>query len=804
MSDELSCGLFLHPGEPGRQAKPREVPLEGVRIDARLAGLATEVTVAQRYRNRETVPVEAVYVFPLEEGAAVCGFAARIGDQIVRGRVEERERAFEIYDDAMSGGHGAFLLDQERPNVFTASVGNLRPGETVEIEITYVALARGEGDAVRFQIPTTVSPRYVSPDRAPEVGEPDAERVNPERWLAVPYGLELRVEVEAASEIRAVESPSHPLRTTIDGRAATVELSRSEVALDRDFVLRVETAEPHRPAALAGREDDGTRVCQVTFYPDLDGEEAAAGSEVLFLLDCSASMAGDSIDQARRALALSIRALEEGDSFNVVRFGSTWRSLWKKPRAFGEETLEEASRWIGGARADLGGTEIRPPLKKLLTLKGDPERRRQILLLTDGEVADEGDIVRLGSEHAASSRIFTFGIGAGASEYLVRELARVSRGAAEFVFPGERIEPKVLRMFGRVRAPALSDVGLDWGGLEVEQAPASVPPVFAGDALTVFARVRSGTANHVTLHAGGESWRLDLDLEGAAAGGPIPTLWAREAIRDLERGIEPRRGSRQQRPEAEERRRRRLLELGRRYGLISSAASYVAVAERTEEERAEGVAELRKVPVALTIGWGGYGRLLPGSGPAGRRPLKRIGPASRIPGTGLPVTVAAMQTGVHMAAAAPAVGRAAGEIGGRMSDAVGGFLKRLGARQPAAAGFSAAVDLPPGPPGSAAEPATDDRVWGLLMTQKADGSFRLSPVLEEWLGSAYAAAERAAGDDGEAVVATAVAVALLERDEASRADEWRPAVKKARKWLARQGSSFDPDTVLGERAVRVY
>ena len=113
------CGLFASDRRP--------VPLEGVRIDARLEGLASEVTVAQRYRNREAVAVEAVYVFPLEEGAAVCSFEARIGDKIVRGRVEEREKAFEIYDDAMADGHGAFLLDQERPNVFTASVGNLRP-----------------------------------------------------------------------------------------------------------------------------------------------------------------------------------------------------------------------------------------------------------------------------------------------------------------------------------------------------------------------------------------------------------------------------------------------------------------------------------------------------------------------------------------------------------------------------------------------------------------------------------------------------------------------------------------------------
>ena len=148
------------------------IPLQGIRLEACLTGLGSEVTVTQRYTNLEAVDVEAVYVFPLEEGAAVCGFTARVGDRLICGRVEEREKAFEVYDDAMAAGHGAFLLDQERPNIFTVSVGNLRPQQTIEIAITYVTLLTFEGAAVRLLIPTTVSPRYV-PAGPPEVGQPD-------------------------------------------------------------------------------------------------------------------------------------------------------------------------------------------------------------------------------------------------------------------------------------------------------------------------------------------------------------------------------------------------------------------------------------------------------------------------------------------------------------------------------------------------------------------------------------------------------------------------------------------------------
>ena len=101
------------------------VPLTGVRIDVVARGTASAVTVAQRYVNREKTPVEAVSSFPLEEQAAVCGFEALIGEKRVVGEVVEREKAFEAYDQAMADGHGAYLLDEDRPNLFTASIGNL-------------------------------------------------------------------------------------------------------------------------------------------------------------------------------------------------------------------------------------------------------------------------------------------------------------------------------------------------------------------------------------------------------------------------------------------------------------------------------------------------------------------------------------------------------------------------------------------------------------------------------------------------------------------------------------------------------
>lgn len=769
----------------GLVSNGQQIPLQGVRIDAKVSGLSSQVTVTQRYHNQTSNDLEAVYVFPLEEAAAVSGFRARVGDKTIVGRVEEREKAFESYDDAMAGGHGAFLLEQERPNVFTASVGNLKAGSTVEVCITYVALLNNEGPAVRFALPTTVAPRYV-PAGPPEVGQPDGDRVNPEAWHDVPYGLTLSVEVSGEAGISSIESPSHTVRTEMREDDVRVTLATREDTLDRDFVLLISPREAHKPTARVAREADGTRVAMVSFIPDADKLPVGGGAEIQFVLDCSGSMQGTSIDEARRALELCVRAMSEGDTFNIIRFGSSYQSLWDAPQPYDQEHLDEAVGYIRRSGADLGGTEILTPLQYVLGMPANPERPRQVLLLTDGEVSNEAAVIALCREKAATARVFAFGIGHGASEHLVRGVARASRGAAEFIYPGERVEAKVLRMFGRVRTPALTNAALSWGDLRVDQAPKTLPPVFAGDPLTVFARISGGAGDEVTLTAADGSWSIPIDLETAEAGGPIPTLWARQRIRELEAGRGGPRGSNQSRAgRREDRQVDEIVDLAIRYSLMSQHTSFVAVEERADADRTDEQAQLVRIPVALTKGWGGH-----------RRPGVLGGPSKTMAGRTMAVNPNQLPSpspagGIRYfapPAAQSPVPRAMRKGRGGVRDAVGGLFRKKA---------SPASDTGAFPPAAtAASPGVPDRLYDLLLKQQADGSFRLSPALAAWLGDRAAGVSAAAKLHGEALVATAVAVALLEAEMADRKAEWKMAADKAKRWLAKRADSFDPSSLL--------
>ncbi|HEX7581056.1 MAG TPA: VWA domain-containing protein, partial [Thermoanaerobaculia bacterium] len=460
-------------------------------------------------------------------------------------------------------------------------------------------------------LPTTVSPRYAPEADRKRVGQSPAEALNPPVAFQVPYSLDLTVTLEMPSAIRGVESPTHPLSFELDGPRGTVRLGERIAALDRDFVLKVRLEKPHAARAWVERDPRGT-VALLAFLPRLsDSASKRRPCEAIFVVDRSGSMGGTSIEEARNALQLCLRSLDTGSRFNVVGFGSTFQTLFPESRPYDDASLAEATRYVAAMDADLGGTEILPALEAVLSAPAVAELPRQVFLLTDGEVTTTDEVISLAASHAPRARIFTFGIGAGASAHLVRGIARAGRGEAELIAPGERIEAKVVRQLSKALSPALTDVAVDWGGLEAIQAPYVVPPVFIGGRVLVYGFVKGDRPATVTLSAQGPdgpiSESLVVDPTGGAEGDLIATLAARALIRDLEEGVSPLHVRRFQQDRGQtgrtERVKEEIVRLGTTYSLASRETSFVAVEHRKSPLGEEAV--LRRVPVALTRGWGG-------------------------------------------------------------------------------------------------------------------------------------------------------------------------------------------------------
>jgi Ca-activated chloride channel family protein len=770
------------PRQPaGLLAAGAPVPLEGVAVEATVTGVCARVTIAQRYRNREPQPIEAVYVFPLDEGAAVCGFEAVSAGVHYVGEVMPRDEAFRIYDDALMAGHSAYLLDEERPDVFTASIGNVPPGGEVLIQLTYVTELPLDGEAVRFTLPTTVSPRYAPAEDRAGVGRSQDDALNPPRAWTVPYGLELRVSFEMPGAITRLESPSHPLSIALDGTRATVTLGQARAALDRDVVVLVEAAGLTTPHAILERDSAGRHTAALVFRPVFDVEQAP--SEVIFVVDRSGSMGGTSIAEVRNTLQLCLRSLLPGSRFDVVGFGTTFTSVFGGCVAYDEATLARAAEHVAALEADLGGTEILPALRAVLE-RPRSELPRQVVLLTDGEVTNTDEVIALVGRHAAHTRVFTVGIGHGASTHLIRGVARAGHGTAEFIAPGERAEAKVLRHFARVLAPAITDVTVEWGGLDVRMAPTQPPAVFAGDRVVIYGWPTEMRAAMATLSGrstrGRVSFEVGLDPERAMAGTTLAALAARARIRELEDspGWVEARGSRQ----ADRRGSQvtdEIVQLALAHGLASRETSFVAVERR--ETPVEGELALRRIPVALTSGWGGLDQAMP----PGPHAMMRAMPAASLLGG----VVDSAIDGVWPMARGPRV------AGSRRTSAASSGLARASKRvrdvADAMLGRAGGADAERSRDGGAERPL--DRVVPL---QRADGSWELTEAFAAAIGMELAQLHAALPDAGGAgdvqrAWATALALAWLARHAADARDEWRLLARKAQQWLTAAGGGAD-------------
>lgn len=585
-----------------------KVALQGVRIRAHVAGFAQKTTIEQTFANLEKKPIEAIYNFPLPANAAVCAFEIITDDRILTGKIDEAETAAENYQAAIEEGHGAFMATQVRPDVFTVNVGNLKPEQQVTVSITYVAKLERHEKSMRMAIPTTIAPRYVTASGMNPVDAMiDGDAMNPMRAWVVPYGFELQLEIDLGRDLGNVHSPTHAIHsTTSSSHSRTITLATGLAEMNRDVVIVMDLMEEQAPTAQRTVAPDGATFLAVTFVPEFDETvtQDSPPMETIFVLDCSGSMQGDSIRQARRALELCLRSLSAQDTFNICRFGSTFEMFAREPVSYTQETLRQAIAYVR-AEANLGGTKLMAPLITLLAGKPSRGACRQIVLLTDGQVSNEPAVLKLAKDRAAFNRIFSFGIGNACSRSLVEGLARATRGATEFVGEGEAIEPKVLRTFGRISSPAIRDVTVDFGHATAELAT-DIPPVFDGEVMSVFVRLSGKVPELITLKGnsaqGPVRWTVNIPHDACADNGVIASMWAREKIGELEDQLlrEPLfTGDSQVNPLVTH-----LVALSKEFNLLTSRTAFIAIEHRSIAERTQGLPAQRRMPIAMPRGWG--------------------------------------------------------------------------------------------------------------------------------------------------------------------------------------------------------
>ncbi|HVX10152.1 MAG TPA: VIT domain-containing protein [Pirellulales bacterium] len=548
-----------------------ECPLKHTHVSADISGFIARVNVKQTFHNPLKEKIEAVYVFPLPHKSAVDAMTMTLRDRKIVGVIKRRGDARKIYEQALLAGQTAALLEQERPNIFTQSVGNIAPGQEVVIEISYVDVLEYDVGTYEFRFPMVVGPRYnpgsatsspapLPPElqgktsgNVPDTSRvPDAARINPP--VLKPgnrngHDISLAVQLDAGVPVQDLAVANHKADVKrADDQKAKVVLSSEDQLPNKDFVLRYKVSGKKPEVALLTHTDakasdaarSGSGYFMLMIQPREDERlTKSPPREMVFLVDVSGSMSGQPTAKVVEAMQNMLKLCRPVDTVQVITFASAAQKLFPQPVPVNAANIGRALNFTQGLQG-AGGTEMLKGVKLAIDEPLDKERMRIVVMLTDGYIGNEAEIIEhVGKECGDRIRFWCLGIGSSPNMFLIDGVARQGGGMGRTLGLGDDTASLTQEIMTRIQRAQLAKVHIDYGALRVSQTfPARLPELWSGSPVVVYGRYAASGDTVLTVNGEVEgkptSWQVAVKApHEEPAHDVLAKVWARQKIEDL-------------------------------------------------------------------------------------------------------------------------------------------------------------------------------------------------------------------------------------------------------------------------------
>ncbi|MGH9834975.1 MAG: VIT and vWA domain-containing protein, partial [Blastocatellia bacterium] len=580
---------------PPPEIPQRPLKVKSIRFSTKITDQVAVTRVEQVFENDTPYLLEGVYFFPLPDNVSITEFAMWDGDKRLVGEARSRDEARRIYNEIVRSRRDPALLEYAGKNLFQASVFPIQPHSDKKIELTYSQVLRNENGTVAYRYPLGTGWQangfWVPPPRPIPLPMPrrEIEPQTPQPRPGAPMVAQISAVVEISSRvaIKAIYSPSHEIDVKRDGERKARLSFESRAAANTDFQLFYTLSDQDFGLSLLTHREpgkDGYFLLLVSPKAELNEREVVA-KDVVFVLDTSGSMAEDGkMDKAKAALRFGVNSLGSRDRFNIVSFAGEEHLMSERIVAADEAGKNQAREFIERMRAT-GGTNINEALVAAFKQLQSGERPQMIVLITDGqptvgETQANRILANAKQANKTSARLFTFGVGYDVNTLLLDGLANENRGTVGYIEPKEDIEIKVSNFFSQVNHPVLSDVKIDWGGVETDLVyPRATPDIFHGSQLVLIGRYRpTASANRsrrLTLNGAVNNRERrfvydDLQFpEKQSDNEFLPHLWAMRRVGHLLDQIRLNGESKELRDE--------IVELGTRFGIVTPYTSYLVL-----------------------------------------------------------------------------------------------------------------------------------------------------------------------------------------------------------------------------------
>jgi Ca-activated chloride channel family protein len=431
-------------------------------------------------------------------------------------------------------------------------VANIEPGKQIDVEITYFHTLAYDDGWYEWVFPMVVGPRFNPPHISDGVGavargaDGASGQATEVQYLAPSersgHDVSILVEIDAGVEIGDIRCRSHTIEVMRDGAShATIRLAGESTIPNKDFVLRYDVASDDVQSAMVVSRDAATGegyFSMLLVPPQTVSEANRRPMELVFVIDCSGSMSGEPIAQAKSAIERGLELLAPGDTFQIIRFS-------EGASALGTHPLEATPANIRSARSHVralsggGGTMMIEGIKAALDFPHDPERTRFVVFLTDGFIGNEHEILGEMRSRLDTSRVFSFGVGSAPNRFLIERMARLGRGAVAYLALEDSGAEVMEAFFERAARPALAHLAIDWGGAQVADVhPAELPDLYAGRPVVVTGRIAAFGDEPVRVSGDTPRGNVLIEVEESTADATdslraMRAVWARSRIADL-------------------------------------------------------------------------------------------------------------------------------------------------------------------------------------------------------------------------------------------------------------------------------
>ena len=511
----------------------QKMTIKTVDADVQIRDGIAVTHVDQVFFNEMYQSVEAIWVFPLPEGAVVTELAYWVNGHRYVGSVREREEAIRDYQNNIRRYLDPALLQYLGNNLFRLNIAPINPQSDVRFEITYVELLNYDYGVTTYRFllnATGVSPKPL--DRV-------SVRINAQTSTAFKFFRCPSYEGTTGLWISRISDQEYGLLFGDEGflpdRDLVVEFETRREGVD----IRLFTYTPV-PSDSFGR--DSFFALTIT-PPDSLGADYSFPKRVAFVADVSSSMEGERMSQLRESLRRFVELLSPEDKFNILTFGTSVQLFAPDFVPATPENVALAKDFIRRLSA-FGLTNMEEALRRALSLSYSPDAANLILFATDGYptwgLTDPNDLLNLVQTlNEDSVRIFTFGIGQEVDRSFLSRLASNNHGRAYFIESDDEIAEVTSRVIETMSRPVLMDLHLSIPGLVYYDVyPRSLPDLYYGSRITVLGRYINPGTFTVKLAAqtrGGAKLLEAPAVFETTPGGirAVAKLWANAKIKDL-------------------------------------------------------------------------------------------------------------------------------------------------------------------------------------------------------------------------------------------------------------------------------